>query len=284
MGLGWVVQGGTFKMDYLTEPALYTIPWWGFLVVGLLLAGWKWKATSKGGKGLKLIGVAVVLVSFIAVMFAAIGTPQPDGLDNRPLDFDYIIALDVTAYDYPNFASDGDTATANQIDVDDKTKTIVLNVTIDDTANTIVPDGWEICINVRRIDDGWTEAGVPVVATVMFRMTNENLPQVLNNNSMAQNIIAKDTNFVDQIAWQDFADVADIGDTNIGAVGDLAPGESDTVQWGAYLWEANLGANIAIQTITWSTGIEITAQATGESAQGSWSDTFDFTSQFYFQL
>jgi hypothetical protein len=280
-----VVEEATLKMDFLIEPA-WILPWWLWMLIGGGLWYWKKGATSKGGKGLKFAGVIIVLVSFLALLFAAIGGDLGPGdrLENRPLDFDYIIALDSGIYEFTAFSSDGDEADATQMDVDDNTKTVVLDVVIDDSANTITPDSWGLTITVRRIDAGWTEAGTYVQATFMAKQSNAEFPKVLNNNSLAQDIVAKDTNFVYQVAWEDFADQADIGDTNGGALGQLNPGGSDSFTWCAYIWEADLQSNIPAQVITWGTDIVMSAEAIGESAEGSWSDSFAFTALFTFQL
>lgn len=271
-------------VDYLIEPA-FILPWWLWAIIGGLLILWGQKATGKSGKILMGIGVIIVLISLLGTLFVALAEAPPrDRLENRPLDFDYIIALDSSIFNFPNFATDDDPADARQMDVNDNTKTVILNVTIDDSANTVVPDSWGLSVTMRRIDAGWKEAGVSVGATCLVMQSNSEFPKVLNNNSLAQDLVAKDTNFIYQVAWEDFADNPAIGKTNMGAIGELGPGESDIFTWAVYLWEANLQSNIPAQTLTWNTDIVMSADAIGTTAQGTWTDSFSFGALFSFQL
>lgn len=234
------------------------------LIVFVVLAFFTWNATTGLGQGVKWFSVigSLVVVALFVVM--ALWTP-PVVEENKPT-YDLTIT-EVACYDFGDWATDGDCATGTaEISLNDQTKKVTVNVELNASADTTVPDSFAIKFLFRRTDEGWREEGVTVATAIVAQIVGDIESWKLENTTEAGKyyfLVNKNTDGVRAIGWSDFSDNTIVGEKNGGSMGTLAPGASDYAIFTLYFsesalpdWENNQGVVVK----TWDASFTFTSE------------------------
>lgn len=263
------VLGGGFMLTTLLEgEAIAGLVNWLLmtilLVVFVVLAFFTWDATTNLGTGVKwfsVVGALITVAMFVILaLYVPVVTPE-----NKPT-YDLTIS-ETTCYDFADWATDGDCATGtSEMSLNDATKKITVNVELNGTGDTSVPDSLGIKFLFRRTDEGWREEGVTVATAVTGAVTPNIDDWKLENTTEAGKfyyIVNYNTDGVRAIGWTDFSDNTIVGEKNSGTMGTLAPGGSDHAIFTLYFsetalpdWENNQG----VVTKTWDMTFTFTSE------------------------
>ncbi len=278
------------------EPSLWIVPWWVFLL--LLFAVFFWKMDDAKGVGAQpaakggmnsvalaaLVGIVVVL---IIVGLSAIPTTQftagGQGTFNNTLS-------EGTEYDFTYTSADGSPAPAGcttDLVLNDQDKTVGYGITGDDSAGalyclgtTTAYDSAAWTMTLTRSDDGWKDPGEDTVdaLSVSFSLTGATGWEVQANGTATGmiKILDQDALGVYAIAWT-VGGATQVGDTDVGSLCLLDPGESCAVTLTLYFNEDSL-PNTTPYTTNQFSGSVVIAMERGMS------QTIDLQLQFQNQL